>query len=353
MKKLVLFLLFCSILSTAALAVDTGSVEEALPPSASEILGDLSVFEAPDGGVFRRILDWAREHLREYFAEAAKSAGAVLAVTLLCSAGAAVSGDGKTPDYVLMGGALAILGVCAGGLRSYLGELTEAMGDLSDFSKALLPCLTAAAASAGKAASSAARYAISALFLDALMGVGTGFVLPALYAYAAVSTVDAALPAGAMTGPVKLIEWGCKTMLTTLTTVFTLALAVSGVVAGGADKLAGSAAKAVVGALPVVGSILSDAADTYLAGAQLVRGAVGAFGLAAVLAVCVGPVLRLGLHYLLFKAAACIAEPFAEGRLSALVGRMANTFGLALGLLGSAGAMLFVSVSVGMGALSG
>jgi len=185
------------------------------------------------------------------------------------------------------------------------------------------------------------------------MGVGTGFVLPAIHAYAAVSVVDAALPEGAMSGPAALIEWCAKTLLTALTTVFTLALAISGIVAGSADKLVGSAAKTVVGVLPVVGSILSDATDAYLAGAQLLRGSVGVFGLAVVLAVCAGPALRLGAHYILFKAAACVAKPFADGRLAALIGRIASAFGMALGLLGSAGAMLFISVSIGMGVLSG
>lgn len=98
---------------------------------------------------------------------------------------------------------------------------------------------------------------------------------------------------------------------------------------------------------------MSDAADTYLAGAALLRNGVGIFGLAAVLCVCIGPVLGLGLHYLLFKAAACIAEPFSEGRLSALIGNIGTAYGMALGLLGSAAAMLFVSIVLSMEAVTG
>ena len=66
-----------------------------------------------------------------------------------------------------------------------------------------------------------------------------------------------------------------------------------------------------------------------------------------------GPILRLGFQYLLFRAAACLLAPFAEKRLAGLVERLADAFGLALGLVGSACAMLFVSVSVGMGVLAG
>lgn len=352
-----IFLLVClffGTLSVPVLAVDTSGVEEALPDAAREILGDVTVQDMmTDEGLLKTIGDWVKERFTRSVTAAARSACVVLSVTLLCSVAGAASPDGKMPEYVLWGGALAVFGVCAGDIHAFLDQVQSALVDLSDFSRALLPCVAASATAAGHAASGAARYAASALFLDVLMTVGSRLVLPMIYAYAALSTANAALPSGSLGGPVKLIGWGCSTLLTGLTTVFTLCLSLSGVIAGHGDKLAGSLAKsAISAALPVVGSILSDAADTYLAGAQLLRGAVGIFGLAAVLCVCIGPLLGLGLHYLLLKAAACIAEPFAEGRLSGLVGNMATAYGMALGLLGSAGAMLFISIVLGTEVLS-
>lgn len=355
MKSLLCFLLAILVLSTPALAVDTDAVEEALPEAAREILGEATVSDAISGaGLFRTIWQWVLSAGQEQLSKAAKSACVALGVTLLCSLTGAVSQDGRTPDYAVMAGALAIMSCCAGDMTSFLGQVESALAELSDFSKTLLPCIAAAAAATGSGAAGAARYTASALGLDILMTMGVQAVLPLIYAYAAVSTADAALPGGALGGPVKLLGWLGKTLLTGMTTVFTLCLTLSGIIAGNADKLAGSLTKtAISAALPVVGSILSDAADTYLAGASLLRSGVGIFGLAAVLCVCVGPVLSLGLHYLLFKAAACIAEPFAEGRLSALIGNIGTAYGLALGLLGSAAAMLFVSIVLSMEAVTG
>ncbi len=352
MRKAIVFIITCALAGTflacPALAVDTDGVEQALPPSAREILGDLTVDQAAGGGLWQRIGRWALEAVKGRLALAARSASVALAVTLLCSAAGAMTDSGKVPEYVLLGGALAIMAVCAGDIRSFLGQVQRALLELSDFSKALLPTIAASGAAAGHGSAAAARYAASALFMDVLMTVGLQLVLPMIYAYAVASTADAALPGGALGGPVKLMGWASTTLLTGLTSVFTLALTVTGAVAGGADKIAGSLAKsAISAALPVVGSILADAADTYVAGAGLLRGAVGLFGLAAVLGVCVGPLIDLGLHYVLFKAAACVAEPFAEGRLATLVGRVGTAYGMALGLVGSAGAMLFVSVVLG------
>lgn len=346
--------LFAALLCVPACGVDTGALEEALPESARAMLGDASVADAMAGeGFFSGLGEQVKEEVTGALSRSARSACVALAVTLLCAAAGAMAPDGKTPEYVILAGALAIFGACAGDIRGFLDQVQAALAELSDFSRALLPCVAASSAAVGEGASGAARYAASALFLDLLMTVGTSFVLPAIYAFAAVSTAQAALPAGALSGPVKLIRWGCGVLLTGLTTVFTLCLSLSGALAAHGDKLAGSLAKtAISAALPVVGSILSDAADSYLAGAQLLRGAVGIFGLGAVLCVCLGPVVRLGLHYVLFKAAAALSEPFGEGRLSALVGNIASACGMALGLLGSAGAMLFVSIVLGTEVLS-
>lgn len=349
-----LVLLAAWALTVPVFAVDTGALEEALPDSAREILGDMTVESITEGGLWQNVKSWVLEQVGAFGASAARSAGIALAVALLCSVAGAASPDGKMPEYVVMGGALAILAVCAGDMRSFLEQVQRALTELSDFSRALLPCVAAAATAVGHGASGAARYAASALFLDVLMTVGTNLILPLIATYAAVSAANAALPSGSLGGPVKLMSWSCNTLLTAMTTVFTLGLTLSGAIAGHADKLAGSLTKtALSAALPVVGSILSDAADAYLAGAQLLRGAVGIFGLGAVLCVCLGPVLRLGLHYLLFKAAAFLAEPFAEGRLTALMGNIAGAYGMALGLLGSAGTMLFVSIVLGTEVLQG
>lgn len=355
MRKILFFALFAVILSVHAYGISTDGLEEAVPGSAREIMGELSVEDVLEGGsVLANITDWAKEQVLARVGQAAGSAGTVLAVTLLCSVAAAAEPGGKTPSYVLLGGALAITGVCAGSIKSYLGQVSAAMEDMSEFSRALLPCIAAANTAVGRGASGAARYAISALFMDVLMTLGSRMVLPMLYGYCAVCTANAALPQGAMGGPVKLMSWFCGTMLKLLTGAFTLCLSLSGLVAGNTDKLAVSAVKtAVTAALPVVGKIIADAADTYLAGAKLLRGAVGGFGSAAVICVCLGPFIGVGLHYLMFKAAAMLAEPFSDSRLSGLVSNIAACYGMALGLLGSASAMLFVSVVFGTEALTG
>ncbi len=353
MKKFLFFVVFALLLAGTALAVDTQTAAEAVPDAAREILGELD-WNTGQGAAeaLARVWDWVRENLESLLRPALRSAATALGITLLCSLAGALAPEGKTPDYVTLGGALAVATGCAGNISGYLSQAREALYGMVDFSRALLPCVAAASAASGHAVSGAARYAASSLFMDVLLQVGTNLVLPLVYAYLAAAVARAALPTGPLGGPVSIIKWVCTTAMTGLCTVFTLYLSISGAVSSRTDALAGAVVKTVVStALPVVGKIVSDAAGSYLAGAELLRGAVGAAGLLVVLAVCIGPVLSLGLHYLCFKAAACLAEPFAPGRLAGLLGDIGTACGMALGLVGSGGAMLFISIVLSTEAL--
>ena len=80
--------------------------------------------------------------------------------------------------------------------------------------------------------------------------------------------------------------------------LFTGFMAVSGLLSGHVDATALKAAKVTVsGMVPVVGGIISDAAETVLYSAGLLKGAVGTFGMLAVFAVFASPFLKMGLHY--------------------------------------------------------
>ena len=78
MKKLILFFLLCALLSTAALALDTEGLSDAMPDSAQEILGDAGVRDAGRSKeLFLSLKDWLQVHL----AEEAKSARAQTAAS--------------------------------------------------------------------------------------------------------------------------------------------------------------------------------------------------------------------------------------------------------------------------------
>ena len=75
--------------------------------------------------------------------------------------------------------------------------------------------------------------------------------------------------------------------------------------------------------------------ETVLVSAGLVKNAAGVYGLLAVLAVWIGPFLRMGAQYLVWKGATALCGLFAPKRLTGVVSDFSTAMGLLLAMLGT------------------
>ena len=359
------FCLLAMLLALPALAAEVdeqlygelgaAEVEAALPPEAAEALGDLSVMDSLDVDAgLGRLGETALDSLGGILKSGLRSAALVLVVVMLCSVAGSLYDGGSVPDFVPLGGALAIAAVAAGDFSSFIGLGTQTLQTLSDFSKVLLPSLAAASAASGAVTAATAKYVATALFMDVLLTAAMGLIVPLIYAYLAAVLANAAAGGGALKACADLLKTVCTLLLTALVIVFTAYLSITGVISGSADAVTTRLAKTTISTvLPVVGGIISDAAGTLVAGASMVRSAVGVFGLLAVLGVCLTPVLTLGVHYLLYKAAAALAGTLSDSRLGGLIGGIGSAFGMVLATVGAGAVFLFISIISSIRAVTG
>ena len=213
--------------------------------------------------------------------------------------------------------------------------------------------MCAAASASGAFTAASAKYAATALFFDGLLSVEIKILLPMLYAYAALMIGGHTLENDTLLSVASLIKRIFKFFLIAVATVFTFYLSVTGILTGTADETAAKAAKTAVSTtLPVVGSIVSDAASTVLSGAAMLRNGIGILGLLGVLAVCAVPYLTLGVHYLLYKLAAGIACTFTDKRIGNLIGGFGDLYAFLLGMTGVASFILFLSIVSSMKAVN-
>ena len=70
-----------------------------------------------------------------------------------------------------------------------------------------------------------------------------------------------------------------------------------------------------------------------------------AASLLGVLAACLGPFVRLGVQYLLYKLTAFLAGMTAAPELAKLIDALGGVFGLMLGMTGSCALLLLISIS--------
>jgi stage III sporulation protein AE len=329
------------------------SLNDALPEEAQEILGDVSVSDIGGGldGI-DAIVEALKENGIGIFKSALKSGVLILTIILLTALACSAMSDGGPRDAVSLCGAIAVSAVAVGNVNSFIGLGMNTLYTLSDFSRAVLPTLCAAAVSAGAFTSASAKFAATTMFMDMLVTLGAKVIMPLISAYIAAVIAGAALGKDTLNRVADMLKWVCTTCLTLLVLAFTTYLSLTGIISGKADEVAARAAKSALGALlPVVGSVISDAAETLVAGAGILRNSVGVFGLLAIAAVCLIPILRLGAHYLVYKGTAALSEALSDKRMAQLVDGVGTAFGLVLGLVGAAGIMLFVSVFSSMRAV--
>ena len=220
----------------------------------------------------------------------------------------------------------------------------QTVRELQEYGKLLSGVLASALAARGGAGASAALYAGTALFHGALGAAVTAVFLPMLWMYLALAVADSALGDKLLSKLKALLRWLMEWALKLTLYLFTGYMTITGVVSGTADAAASKAARiAISGAVPVVGGILSDAADAVLLSASVLGGSAGIWGILTVIACFCTPALRLGCQYLLLKVTAAAGESLGGFRCAALAEDFAGALGLQLALVCTQTVLLLIS----------
>ena len=336
-------LLLLGLVSPTALALDEESAAQATQTQ-SEAFGfdDLErIGEAYTGqediaggvdvpGAFRHVGQTAKDNLGQVVRTAVRSCVLLLAVTLLWGLAAV----------------LAITAVAVGDVHSLLSLGEEAIYNMETLGDVLLPAVSMATAASGSPAMAVVKHGATILFSDFLLRLIHSLLIPLCYAFVAANVAWAALANEGLKRLAGFLKWLITMILSVVLLVFVGYLNLSGVISGGADAATVKAAKFTLSNLvPVVGGVISDTAETLLAGAAILRNAAGVFGMLAVLGICVAPFLNLGAHYLLYKGTAALAATAAgSGRLTGLIEALGTAFGLILAMTASCAVLLTVAM---------
>lgn len=344
MKKLVpLIIIFLLIIPVSAEdLINASELLKAVPDDVTDVIGsDIDDTENTLGRLYTSLKQSAVSALKQ----TEKRALSVIAVAAICGMLSIFDVSDSMPDYIHLCACAAVTVICIGDMDSYISTAVNSLNELSDFSKAALPAMCTACAACGAVSSAAAKYAASALYMDIFITAAQNVIVPLIYAYIAVTIAQAAFDNASLVGICKLLKWGCTSLMTVFTLVFTAYMSISSAVGSGGDAVTAKIAKtAISAALPVVGGIISDAASSVVAGAELIKNTVGVFGLVAVLGICVAPFALFGINYLVYKATAVLVSAFSSARISSLINGISGAFGMLLSLIGCCGIFIFISI---------
>lgn len=253
--------------------------------------------------------------------------------------------DGASKSMVELAGVVTVASLLLSKTNSMISLGTQTVEQIVSFGKLMLPVMAAALAGQGGITSSAALFAVTAMFDTILSSVISAVLIPAVYIYLVLCTVNCATGDSVLKKLQDFVKWSLTWLLKMVLYVFTGYISLTGVITGSADQLAVKATKLTIsGMLPVVGGILSDASETVLISAATVKNGAGVAGLCAILAVTITPIFIIGLHYLLLKATAALVAIFAPKSVSNLVDDFSGAMGMILGMTGAVSLIQMISL---------
>ena len=269
--------------------------------------------------------------------------------TMLCLLGASFGEDGPAAvAWAVCYMVIVVLGVRSFSVSAEIA--TRAVDQMTSFMYAVIPALMGALAASGGVVTAAV---VSPFMLGATAAVGTlvkTTVIPLLLMSVTLSLVGEVSQRKQLSRLAGLLKWAGMTLLGLAATVFVAFAGMRGGLASVSDGAAAKAVKFLSGSMvPVVGKVFGDALDLVATSSLLVRGALGAFGLATLAVVCLFPVMKMTAIMLMFRIAAAVTQPLGDSRVSDCLDELGSALSSLCVCVATVGMMFFIGVSIVVG----
>ncbi|MCL2082031.1 MAG: stage III sporulation protein AE [Oscillospiraceae bacterium] len=355
MKRYIFLIFMCALCmslcrsyaSESEVLFDTDEIERSVPREAQEAVEGVQPRNPKEalGRGLGNLLRLASALSGTALGEGIKIAAAIALIAALYGAAVSLLRD-TNPQYIKIAAVLAIAALSVTGTQSFIVQARDVLGQFEVYSKTLLAGLAVVTAAAGEPAQATVKQAVTIFAVNMWITMYDRLLIPLFYIYAALVTLNAALTRDILKRLAGLIKWLVGGILSLSLIAFTAYLSISGAIAGKSDELALRAARAALsGGVPVVGSIISDASETVLAGAGVIKTGLGVFGLIAVLGIAAGPVISLGVRYIIFKLGAALAGTVGDDAVAGYVDDLAGLYALLLAVVASSAFLLLISVA--------
>lgn len=360
---LVVFTAFSGVLYAAdvsSLAEDSGiyDTDDALTYDASQFLKENGI--TPDSSEWiteltpKIVIEYMLEKLTFNLSLPIKTALSVIAVIIAASiSGAAADtvSKSRTENIYKIITVLAAVMVTVPSVEECIRSACDTLSDGSDFMLCYVPAFAGIAASSGTVTSAVSYNAIVLILAEASAVFAGNILMPISAVCMAMNIVGAVNPDFGLSALTELIKKWTAILIGFVMTVFTGLLSIQSVVGVSADTIGIKAAKFVVSNfVPVVGNAVADAYTTMRSGLGLLRGAAGAFGIAAIAVIVLPPIIKTACMYIVMTVGQAVSEMFGADRLSVFFKGTGSVLSLILAILSCFAVMFIVSTIILMAA---
>ncbi len=234
-------------------------------------------------------------------------------------------------------------------MKSFLlmsGILTGTLHTILGFLKALLPsfCLTMVFSTGS--ATAMGFYQLTLLMIFVVESVLTYLVVPAVHIYILLELLNHLTREEMISKMTELlktvVEWSLKCL-------FTLVIGVNvvqGLLTPVIDGLKTSTFARTASMLPGVGNSFSAVTEIMVGSGIVIKNGVGVAGMLLVIALCAGPLVKVGILTLLYKLSAAVVQPIADKRLAGCISGMGEGAGLFGKILITADVMILLTIAL-------
>lgn len=361
-RKIVMFLiLICVFLKGSVLALEIEDlqkeiigdiqIEQLLDDTASDILGDIRIDS--DTNIAKEtigILQRSKNYVNQILQKSTQTMVKVLIILVISSMATGFSKDNNINEanfYINMATALSVSSVILLDVRSVLSLCMRSIEEIDVLSKGLMPSMVMAVSVSGAPTTGALHYSATMFAFDIIITLINRIMFPFTYVYVAIITVNSAIANDILIKLADFIKWCVIGTLKIIVTGFITYISISGAVSGKADIFAIKTTKFVVStAVPVVGSIISDASESILVGASVIKNSIGVFGIFAVVSICLVPIIYILVNFFTFKVMTIIVAIISTKNITNLLEGISNSFNMALAMICSSASILFIMMVV-------
>ncbi len=138
-------------------------------------------------------------------------------------------------------------------------------------------------------------------------------------------------------------------ILCTFLTIFTCFLSLESSLGQGVDQMATKTTKTAVSTfVPVVGKILGDTVESVLGCTNLIKNAVGAVGIIALIIIGLLPIIRIGITTMFLYLASGLAEIVADKKIVYVLEQIGDSCKVLLAALATVTVMLIIGITISM-----
>lgn len=224
------------------------------------------------------------------------------------------------------------------------------LSGIAEFMKALSPAFFMAVTMASGTASSLVFYQVALVAIWIVETLLLKMLLPLIHIYFVIHLANHLMEKDLLSKTTELIEegvgWGLKTMLG-LVAGYNF---IQGIIAPATDELKKSGLLHMASAIPGIGNAFGSVTETVLGAGVLVKNAVGAGGIMALLVIMAGPALKLFLYMVFYRVGAALVQPVSDKRVLECLLGAAGAAKLLLMTVCAGGALFLLTLAIVMSA---